>query len=63
MKKKYHYDGPIISFGKIIDNKWSADTYAVTAKQAMNNFKYQANIKMGRVKNNKISLPGQILEE
>lgn len=61
-KKKYYYDGPIMSFEKIITDRWKAETYAVSESKAMSNFKYQAKMKLGKVINSRISLPGKIME-
>ena len=61
-KKKYYYDGPIISFERVIKDRWCAETYAVSPKKAMSNFQYQAKLTTGRVVNYNISLPGKIME-
>lgn len=61
-KRKYYYDGPIISFEKVIKDRWVAETYAISSRKAMSNFQYQAKMATGRVVNFDISLPGKIME-
>lgn len=38
---KYYYTGPVYKFDNIYREKWSGNTYAVSAKQALNQLIYQ----------------------
>lgn len=40
-KIKYYYTGPVYKFDNIYREKWSGNTYAVSAKQALNQLIYQ----------------------
>lgn len=57
----YCYDGPVMEFDRIIDNHWRSETYAVSEKQARNNFAYQYKRLTGRVAKSKITIPGKII--
>lgn len=41
MKRYYHYNGPVVAFGKVIANKWSSKTIATSEENALNNLGYQ----------------------
>lgn len=38
---KYTYNGPVLIFGKLVTNKWSGETVAVSRKKALSNLSYQ----------------------
>ena len=60
-KHLYSYFGPVTSFGKVIQNKWIASTYAVSSEQAKNNLRYRFKQENGKVVGSKIELPGKII--
>lgn len=41
MKRYYHYNGPVVAFGKVIANKWSGKTIATSEENALSNLGYQ----------------------
>lgn len=47
-KRYYHYEGPVVAFGKVISNRWKSKTIATSEKKALNNlanqFKKEANL-------------------
>lgn len=49
-----------MEFNKCISNYWCAQTYAVSEKKAMSNFKYQYKKLYNKITNTKIELPGKI---
>lgn len=61
-KKLYIYDGPVESFNACIDQKWTAETYAVSEKKALSQLKYRYKREYGLVANARINLPGKIKE-
>lgn len=60
---KYIYDGPVLSFGKLITDRWVGETMAVTQKKARSNLYYQCKKALGLSSSAAISLPGKIKEE
>ena len=62
--QKFEYDGPILSYDKVICEKWKATTFAISKNKAINNLKFQANKHLGRTKNNKLTLlPERLVED
>ena len=59
----YSYDGPVLEFDKIVSNRWSAQTYAVSEAKARINLAYQFKRDTGRVPRTKITLPGKLIAE
>lgn len=59
-KKKYVYNGPVLEFERCVQERFKAETYAVSAKKAKSNLAYQWKIKNGRTLGSKITLPGKI---
>ena len=57
----YIYDGPVTSFGRIINKKWTGYTRAVSAKKAKNNLQFRYKRENGLSVNSKVELPGNIL--
>ena len=60
-KHLYSYTGPVTSFGKVISNKWNAQTYAVSSKKAKSNLEYRFKSENNRLPGAKIELPGKII--
>jgi len=58
----YIYDGPVMAFGKCIDNNLKADTYAVSEKKAKSNIAYQYKKEHGKMPATKIILPGALIQ-
>jgi hypothetical protein len=56
----YCYDGPVLEFEKVVANRWTSRTRAVSEKTALCNFAYQFKTQNNRVANVKITLPGKI---
>ena len=56
----YCYEGPVLEFERIIANKWTSRTRAVSKKKALCNFAYQFKVQNNRIANAKITLPGKI---
>ncbi len=57
----YRYDGPVEEFGKCVTRQWSAQTRAVSEKQARSNLSYQYKKQFNKAANTKINLPGKIV--
>lgn len=47
-RKIYRYEGPVMQFGKVINDKWKYGTRAVSDKQALSNlmFNYKRKAKL-----------------
>ena len=58
--QKYSYDGPVVIFGKCVENRWYGSTYAVSEKKARCNLEYQYKKQAGKNPNTKVELPGKI---
>lgn len=56
----YFYDGPVLEFERIIAERWSASTRAVSEKKARCNLAHQFKIQYGRTPQSKISIPGKL---
>lgn len=59
----YTYKGPVLEFGRCIENNWFGETYAVSEKKARNNLAYQYKVITGRLPRTKIYLPGTLILE
>lgn len=57
---EYIYDGPVMEFGRCINARWVASTYAVSENKAKNNLMYRCKQDHGKLPNSKITLPGKI---
>lgn len=55
---QYIYEGPVMSFGKCLADKWISSTFASSKKKAENNLKYQYRKENNLAMTHKISLPG-----
>ena len=61
MRNRYYYEGPVLSFDKIIQDKWWGETVAVSEEKARSNLCYRWKKLHGRTAESKITLPGKIL--
>ena len=57
---EYSYEGPVLEFDRVVAHRWSAKTYAPSAKKARNNLIFQFKKEFNRVPTAKITLPGEI---
>ena len=46
-KRVYHYEGPIMRFGRIVAWEWEDNTQAVSEAQALNNLRFKAGKYLG----------------
>lgn len=58
---RYTYDGPVTEFGKCINPRWKAATYANSVSKAKSNLTYQFKMQYGKTSNTKIDIPGKII--
>lgn len=56
----YFYNGPVLEFERIITERWSASTRAVSEKKARCNLAHQFKLQSGRAPRSKISIPGKL---
>lgn len=61
--KRYFYEGPVLSFGKCIADKWSGTTIASSEAKARNNLGYQYKKRNGKAATFNVTLPGKLIEE
>lgn len=57
---KYVYEGPVMSFDRIIDNNWKGETHAISKRKAKSNLSYQFKKKYGYANTMKIHLPKEL---
>lgn len=62
MKQLYTYVGPIFVFDNVITPKWSATTWAVSKKQAKNNFLFRAKQALGYSAGAKLTLSENLIQ-
>ena len=60
---KYSYSGPVKEFDRIISDKWSGSTFAVSEKKARSNLIFKFKKQFGKIPASKISLPGKVILE
>lgn len=60
MKKTYIYDGPVKSFGEIVNRRWTGETTAVSASKARSNLVYRYKRENHRSPDSRITLPGAL---
>lgn len=60
--KYYIYEGPVLQFGKVVDQRWHGVTYAVSEKKARNNLTFRYKREHGLVPGANITLPGEFKE-
>lgn len=56
----YVYDGPVLEFERVVQDRYRAETCAPSAKKAKSNLTYRWKKENNRVANCKITLPGKI---
>ncbi len=59
----YIYKGPVLEFGRCIENDWYGKTKANSAAKAKSNLAYQYKKNSGRLARTKIDLPGTLVLE
>lgn len=59
----YSYSGPVLEFGRCINNRWQGQTYATSESKARSNLAFQFKRETGRLPRTKITLPGKIILE
>ena len=57
---QYKYEGPVKEFDRIISDKWTAETRAVSEEKARNNLAFRFKAMTGRSRFSKITLPGEL---
>lgn len=60
IQKLYFYEGPVTQFNKVINEKWTRCTKAVSEKKAISNLQFQYKMKHKMTANSKIELPGTL---
>lgn len=57
---RYAYHGPVLVFGKIVQNSWYGETLAVTPEKAKSNLAYQWKKRNGLASTAKVELPERV---
>ena len=57
---KYIYEGPVMSFGRCVSNRWKGETMAESESKAKSNLAYQYKKKHGLCAGAKVTLPGEL---
>lgn len=60
-KELYSYNGPVMEFGRVVDNLWKGETYATSEQKAKSNLAYQYKNSHGKLPQSKITLPGNVV--
>lgn len=60
--KKYLYSGPVLEFDRLVEERWSGETFAPSAGKAKSNLVFQWKRRNNRTKNSRVSLPGELKE-
>lgn len=60
-RKRYAYNGPVFEFDKCVASNWSAETCAVSERQARSNLAFQYKRDHSRAKNAKITITGKLV--
>lgn len=60
-RKIYRYEGPVMQFGKVINDLWKFGTQAVSEKQALSNLAFRYKMKKQLAKDAKIELDANCL--
>lgn len=58
---RYIYEGPVMSFGKCIADKWVGETVALSEKKARSNLAFQFKKDAGKVPTFHIELPAKLI--
>lgn len=56
----YHYNGPVLEFGRCIADHWRSSTRAQSEKKARCNLAYQFKMETGRMPRTNITIPGKL---
>ena len=56
----YIYEGPVLEFGRLVEERWYGETMAKTEKKARSNLAYQWKKRNNRLAASVITLPGKI---
>ena len=56
----YIYRGPVMEFGKLVQEKYEAMTVAISPAKAKSNIIFQWKQKNGRLPGSKVTLPGKV---
>lgn len=59
--KQYSYEGPVMEFGRIIADRWTATTCAVSENKARCNLAYRFKKENNKTPAAKVTLPGKIV--
>lgn len=62
MAEKYIYNGPVMKFDTCVQNRWFAETYAISPEKARSNLAFRFKKENGLAKTAKITLPGAIVK-
>ncbi len=57
---RYLYEGPVMEFGRLVQNNWKGETVAVSETKARNNLSYQWKKRNNRMAGTRITLPGKL---
>lgn len=57
----YYYEGPVLMFGNVVQNKWRGETTAVSIGKAKSNLIYKWKKANGKTAGSKVELPGKII--
>ena len=60
--KKYIYEGPVMEFGRIIDNCWHGETMAISPSKAKSNLIFRFKKQHNKIAGAKIELSGEVKE-
>ncbi len=58
---KYLYDGPVMEFGRCINNRWVATTSAPSEGKAKSNLSYRYKKEHGRSSSTRVVLSGKLV--
>lgn len=58
---KFKYDGPVTSFGRVIQEQWEGYTIAESEKKAKNNLIFQFKKNNNMIAGSKVELPGDLM--
>ena len=53
---KFVYDGPVLEFGRLVDENWHGETMAISEKKATSNLIYQWKMIHDRKAGSKVTL-------
>lgn len=60
---RYTYFGPVLVFGTVVENNYTATTYASSEKKAKSNIAFQFKKSTGKLPGAKVELPGKLYLE